>query len=91
MTAIPTASPPNPPYAPGPCVHGFAITPSDTTVFTTATRYLWIGGAGNIEVLLTGDSTAVLIQNIAAGTLLEFSATMVKATGTTASAIVGLY
>lgn len=89
MAGLPVVPPP--PYAPGPAVHGFAITPSNTTTFTTPTRAVWVGGAGNIEVLLTGDTVPVTLSGVAAGTSLDISVTQVLTTNTTATLIVGLF
>ena len=79
------------PIGPGPAVHAFSVTPSDTTVFTTPTRRLWVGGAGNVVVLMNADSSSVTFNSVAAGTPLEISVVKVLATGTTATNIVALY
>lgn len=68
---------------------GFAITPSDSTVFEYTTRGLWIGGAGNVKVDMNRVGTAVLISGIPAGTLLPIRVTKVYSTDTTATNIVG--
>lgn len=67
---------------------GRAITPNDTTVFA-ATRALWIGGAGAVAVTFADGTTATL-SGVPAGTRLPIAVTQVKATGTTATLIVGL-
>lgn len=79
------------PIAPGPAVHGFAITKSDSTVFTTPTRYVWVGGAGNVAVLMNGDSVSVTLVAVPVGTMLPISVVQVLSTGTTATNLVGLY
>ncbi len=88
MALFPTITPP---YAPGPAVHAFAVTPSDTTVFNTPTRCLWVGGVGNVAVLMAGDSSPVTLINVGAGTELSVSVTKVMSTNTTATNIVALY
>jgi hypothetical protein len=83
---------PTPPYAPGPAVHGFAITPAPLgeTIFTTPTRFLWVGVSGALEVVLTGDAAPVTLLAAPVG-LLEISVVQVVSTGTTATNIIGLY
>lgn len=73
-----------------PARNGTEITPDDGTDLANVSRGVWIGGAGNLEVLLQGDSASVTIQNIAAGTLLPICAKRIYSTGTTATAIVAL-
>jgi len=69
----------------------FAVTPSDVTDFDFQTRALWVGGGGNIVILGVGDTATVTIVAVPAGTLLPFRCTRVDATGTTATAIVGIF
>lgn len=78
---------------PGSAIHGFAVTKSDSTVFATATRYLYVGGAGNIAVLMAGDVSpnSVIFTAVPVGTMLPISVTQVLSTGTTATNILGLY
>lgn len=73
----------------GPAVHGFVITPSDGAALAETTRALYVGGAGDLAVLFASGGQAVL-SNVPAGTLLPLRAIKVLATGTSASAIVGL-
>jgi hypothetical protein len=63
-----------------------AVTPSDTTVFPYATRYLWVGGTGSL-VLTMGGATVTLLA-VPVG-LWKFSCTQVRA-ATTATNIVAL-
>ncbi len=81
----------------GPATKVAAITPSDVTDLTGLhLRALWVGGAGNVALIATGDTTnsgagtAVTIFGIPAGTVLPISAKKVMATGTTATNIAGL-
>jgi len=75
--------------AESPASHGFAVTPSDSTALAETTRALYVGGAGDISVLMQSgaslDFTAVPV-----GTVLPIRVDRVNATGTTASAIVAL-
>lgn len=74
----------------GPAQRGFAITKHDTNLLSATTRAIWVGGAGDVAVLLEGDSSPVTLVGVPAGTLLPIAATKVLSTGTTATSIVGL-
>ena len=66
-----------------------AVTPSDTTDLTYVSRWLFVGGAGNVTCIMA-DGTTVLFTGILAGTLLPIRCSRVKATGTTATLMVAL-
>lgn len=68
---------------------GSAVTPDDTTLLAP-TRGLYIGGAGNITVDMADGSLGVVFTALPVGTLLPISVIRVKATGTTATAIVAM-
>lgn len=75
----------------GPATKLVSITKSDSTDLTTSKiRALWIGGAGDVAVIAFGDTAAVTISSVLAGTLLPVSVVKVMSTNTTATAIVGL-
>ena len=79
-------------YKPGlsdPLTDGVAVTASDSTVLTT-TRAVFVGGAGNLAVVLSGGTTLTL-TGVTAGTLLPIRVTKVKSTGTTATNIAALW
>ena len=58
------------------------VTPSNTVDLAAGpTRALWVGGAGNVDVI-TADGTADTIYGVQAGTLLPLSVRRVKATST---------
>lgn len=66
----------------------FDITPSDSVDLAEVPRGIWVGGAGDLVVTgLTGDVT---FQSVPAGTMLPIAPTRVKATGTTATSLVGV-
>lgn len=73
-----------------PATRFFAITPSDSTDLPAKPRAIWVGGAGNLAVSNDQGDSQVL-QGIAAGTLLPISPDRVRATGTTATSLIGLY
>lgn len=67
-----------------------AITPSDSTDLT-GVREIYVGGAGNLAVRLTGDpNTTITITAPPVGSRLELKVTRVMA-ATTATALVGFY
>lgn len=72
-----------------PPVNGFAITTSDTATLTHVTRWIWVGGTGDIT-LTTLNGDIVLLKNVPVG-LLPMCAQKVFATGTTATLLTGLY
>lgn len=79
-------------HAPGlesPPAHGFAITPSDGADLADVTRALYVGGSGNVALTLLSGAT-LTFTGVAGGTLLPLRAKAVKATGTTATNLVGL-
>lgn len=70
---------------------GVEITPSDATVLPDGIRGVWVGGAGNLTVILSGDAKEITLAGVPAGTLLPIQISKVMATGTTATAITALY
>jgi hypothetical protein len=73
-----------------PASDGAAVTPSDTVPLATASKRLWVGGAGNVTVI-TVRGTTLTYTSVPAGTYLQVRAQQVKATGTTATNIVAEY
>ena len=65
-----------------------AVTPSDATVINAAALY--IGGAGNVAVIMEGDTAAVTFTAPPVGTVLNISVSKVMATNTTATLILAL-
>lgn len=74
-----------------PAEKAFAITPTDDVLLEDYPRGLWVGGAGDISLKLIGDDTAVTFAGVVAGSLLPLRVKEVRATGTTATNIVGVY
>ncbi len=70
------------------------VTPNDATPITNASfnspAALFVGTAGDVEVITLGGST-VVFKNIANGTFMPVQVTHVKAASTTASDIVALF
>lgn len=74
-----------------PARNAFAITPSDSADLAFLTRGIYVGGAGNLSVILADDTDPVSFVGVLAGTLLALRAKRVRATGTTATSLVGVY
>lgn len=73
-----------------PYIGGFAVTKSDTTVFTQPTRAIYVGGVGDLAVTYL-DGSSDILKAVPAGTLLRIRVTQVKSTSTTATNISALY
>lgn len=66
------------------------ITPNDSTTFVP-TKAIYIGGTGNLNVRMAGDSTNVLFSALPVGTILPISVDRVLSTSTTATLIVAMW
>lgn len=69
----------------------YAITPSDTAVLTEAVGQLYLGTAGDVA-LVTDAGQSITLHALTAGQAhkFPFRITQVKATGTTATNVVGI-
>lgn len=69
-----------------------AVTASNTVNLPDGVcRALWVGGAGNVAVVAEGNTSAVTIVGVPAGTILPIRTRRVNSTNTTATEIVALY
>jgi hypothetical protein len=76
----------------GQATQAFEITPHDSNeVGDDLPRRIWVGGAGTLECILYGDTAAVTIAGIPAGTMLDIRPRVILSTGTTATLIVGFF
>lgn len=73
----------------GPYRKAEVVTKSDTVDLTNVSRALWVGGAGNVIVIMQ-DGTQVTFTAVAAGTLLPICISRVMSTNTTATSMVAL-
>lgn len=69
---------------------GLAVIPSDATYLPEITRGLWVGGAGDVNVQMSGMNNTTLFKSVPAGTLLPIRVGQVLATSTTATNIVAM-
>lgn len=67
-----------------------AVTKSDATVYSPPLSQLWVGGAGDVAVVMVGGQT-VTFTAVPAGVMLPVRVTKVKSTGTSATNIVGVW
>ena len=72
-----------------PARNAAAVTPSATVDLTWVSRGIYVGGAGNLNVIMQGGQTVSFV-GVPAGTLLPIRVSRVLATST-ATSIVTLY
>lgn len=72
-----------------PASSGFAVAPSNVDDLPQVTRAIYVGTAGNLAVTLASGDEVTFI-NLPSATLLPVRVARVKATGTTATDLVGL-
>lgn len=73
-----------------PLENSFSITPHATNELEFVTRAIMATGAGDIEVVLKGDSSSIVIP-FAAGEMRALRVKRVISTGTDATGIIGFY
>ena len=67
------------------------ITPNDSADITNGfTKGVWVGGTGDLRVIMINDTAAVTFTNVQGGSLLPIRVKRVLATGTTATGIVAV-
>lgn len=74
-----------------PAVYAVAVTPSDDTDLANVSRALYVGGAGDVEVIMLGGRATVVFSAVPAGTILPIRVCRVKDGNTTATLILNLY
>jgi hypothetical protein len=73
-----------------PASNAAAVTPNDSTDLTYTSRALFVGGAGNVAVIMAGGQT-VTFTGVTAGALLPVRVSRVLSTGTTATTITAVW
>lgn len=74
----------------GPARHAAAVVKSDTVDLANVTKGVWVGGTGDMVVIMA-NGTTVTITGIPAGSLLPICVSRIKSTGTTATNMLALW
>lgn len=74
----------------GPARTAIAVVPSDNTALPRLPKALYIGGGGDVTLRCVDSAADVVLSAVPAGSVLPVRAQFVRATGTTATAIVAL-
>lgn len=76
-----------------PAEGAYAVTKHDTNELDPYSRAIYVGGAGDLTVVMRSDETAtpVTFTAVPAGTVLPIRCKLVRSTATTATAIVALF
>lgn len=72
-----------------PAYSAVPVTPDDSNDLTYLTRGVYIGGTGNLAVIMAGGQT-VTFNGAVAGTILPIAVKRVLASGTTATGVVAI-
>lgn len=80
-----------PPDSPATCA--YVPTKSDTVELTVISRGIYVGGTGDVKVVMAGDvlANAVTFVGAVAGSVLPIRAKQILSTGTTATNLLVLY
>jgi hypothetical protein len=73
-----------------PAREAFAITPHATNEVDPLPKAIFVGTGGNITLRAADSGLDVVFKNVASGQILDVRARFVRASGTTATDIVGL-
>lgn len=71
-------------------IHAFTVTPDNSTNFTNAARWLFVGSTGNAEIVTLGGET-VLHKGLVGGNVYRIACVRVNISNTTATNMVGWY
>lgn len=72
-----------------PAVQAFAIVPSDGAELPSVTKAIYVGSSGDVKLRPLRGAADVTYRNVPDGAYLTVRASHVRATGTTASDLVG--
>ena len=73
-----------------PAQRAFPITPSDSDDLGSFTKAIYVGTGGTIVLRPVGSDADVSFTNVQNGSILDLRCRAIRASGTTASGIVGL-
>jgi hypothetical protein len=79
----------NPTGLDAPSMDGFAITPADGSDLTVITRAIYVGGGGDLTVVMRSGAK-LTFSAVPQGTILPVRASRVMATATTATLLIGM-
>lgn len=68
----------------------FAITPVDNEDLSLFTKAIYVGTGGDVVLRAVGSDADVTLANVQTGSIIDVRCRAVRASGTTASSIVGL-
>lgn len=68
----------------------FAIVPSDSQDLPAPTKALYIGEGGDVALVSLRGTSEIVFRNLQSGSILDVRVKAVRASGTTASGLVGL-
>jgi hypothetical protein len=74
-----------------PATRAAVVVPHDSNAIADTPKGLYVGGAGDIAMRGATGTTDQLWKAVPAGTVLPFRPSHIRATGTTATAILALY
>lgn len=74
-----------------PAGRAIAVTPNDNVDIAFVSRGVYVGGTGDLTVVMADDGTTQVFVAVPAGAVLPIAVSRVKSTGTSASSIVALY
>lgn len=74
----------------GPARTAAAVVPSDAVPLPRLPKALYVGGSGDVTLRLIDAAADIVLTAVPAGSILPVRARFVRATGTTATAIVAL-
>jgi len=74
-----------------PAQNAYEITPDDDADLDVPTRAIYVGGDGDVAVIMIGDSDPVTFSGCVAGSVLPIAVSRVLYTGTTATNQRALY
>lgn len=74
-----------------PAANAEVVTPHNSNNLSNTSRGIYVGGAGDVSVQMSGTGTAIVFKNVPAGTVLPYRITRVNSTSTTATDMVSVY
>ena len=73
-----------------PAAHCFDILPDDASELPSAAKAIYVGSGGDIVLRAVDSDQDVVLQGVGSGAILPIRIRAIRATGTTASALIGL-